>query len=40
MKKLLVGKEYKDMFGNAIKEIITDAEKNKCIYWWLDGIPS
>lgn len=26
--KLLVGKEYKDMFGNAIKEIITDAEKN------------
>lgn len=25
--KLLVGKEYKDMFGNAIKEIITDAEK-------------
>ena len=26
--KLLVGKEYNAMFGNAIKEIITDAEKN------------
>ena len=26
--KLLVGKEYKDMFGNAIKEIIMNAEKN------------